>query len=188
MVPRGPPPPFFVGVCGARPFSGRWYRLRCFLASGSRESVSVGEKLALIVSVFSLRPLWRGFRERGEAGGRVLGGLFARSVVGRWPPAAGGEWALAGGGPARGWRPLCFCRTARYGRLTLSALSLFHSSRCWRARQRMGCGHATGSSASLCRRFPPLIQWLRFRRENPATRPLRQPYCRVIQRVLWQQI
>lgn len=55
MVPRGPSSSPFVGVCGARPFSGRWYRLRCFLVSGSRESVSVGEKLVPIVSVFSLQ-------------------------------------------------------------------------------------------------------------------------------------
>ena len=58
--------------------------------------------------VFFERPLWRGFRERWEAGGCVLGGLFARSVVGRWPPVAGGEWALAGGGPSHGWHPFVF--------------------------------------------------------------------------------
>ena len=46
----------FGRVCGARPFSGRWYRLRRFLVSGSREPVTAGEKLAPIVSVFPSNP------------------------------------------------------------------------------------------------------------------------------------
>lgn len=89
ITPHGPSSSPLGGVCGARPFPGRWYRLRCFLVSGSRESVTVGEKLVPIVSVFSLQseatvqPVLRCFLDECAVAGVGAFGRVGENVVRR---------------------------------------------------------------------------------------------------------